>query len=42
MVVWVDYHDPVKGKGSELREAVGDILKNITKAQELFNFTHLK
>ena len=27
MVVWVDYHDPVKGKGSELREAVGDKTK---------------
>ena len=27
MVVWVDYHEPVKGKGSELREAVGDKTK---------------
>ena len=36
MVVWVDYHDPVKGKGSELREAVGDKTKKYNQGPGTF------
>ena len=39
MVVWVDYHDPVKGKGSELREAVGDKTKKYNQGLSLIHIS---
>ena len=36
MVVWVDYHDPVKGKGGELREAVADKTKKYNQGPGTF------
>ena len=36
MVVWVDYHDPVKGKDTDLKEAVADKTKKYNQGAGTF------
>ena len=36
MVVWVDYHDPVKGKDNDLKEAVADKTKKYNQGAGTF------
>ena len=36
MVVWLDYHTPVKGKGSELSDAIKDKTKKYNQGADAF------